>query len=80
MSNVLTGDIDICVGVYSVFVLFLIRAYHSSKEPNRLCNKDCGSEEEVRAQRMFITSPGNPTDSVIKITEMRKRPELNEGL
>jgi hypothetical protein len=51
---------DVCVCVYSVFVLYrmqvtaLRRADRSSKESYRLCNKDCATEEEARAQQMAV--------------------------
>jgi hypothetical protein len=46
---------DVCVCVYSVFVLSCVqvaafrRADHSSKESYRLCKNDYGTEEEARA-------------------------------
>jgi hypothetical protein len=51
---------DICVRVYSVFVLSFVlvealqRADHSSKETYRLCKNDYETEEEVRAQQRSV--------------------------
>jgi hypothetical protein len=50
-----TQGMDVCVCVYSVFVLSCVqvaalrRADHSSKESYRLCKKDVETEEEARA-------------------------------
>jgi hypothetical protein len=50
-----TQSINVCVCVYSVFVLSYVyvaalrRADHSSKVSYRLCKKDYGPEEEPRA-------------------------------
>jgi hypothetical protein len=55
-----TQGMDVCVCVYSVFVLFFVqvaalrRADHSSKESYRLCKKDYGTEEEARAQQRAV--------------------------
>jgi hypothetical protein len=51
---------DVCVCVYSVFVLSCIyvaalrRADHSSKESYRLCKKDYEIEEVARAQQRAL--------------------------
>jgi hypothetical protein len=51
---------DICVCIYSVFVLSRVqvaalrRAVHSFKESYRLCKKDYETEEEARAQQMDV--------------------------
>jgi hypothetical protein len=48
-------DIDVCVCVYSVFVLSCVqvadlwRADHLSKESYRLCKNDHETEEDARA-------------------------------
>jgi hypothetical protein len=55
-----TQDMDVCVCVYSVFVLSFVyvaalrRADHSSKESYRLCKKDYETEEEARAQQRAV--------------------------
>jgi hypothetical protein len=55
-----TQDMDACVCVYSVFVLYSVwvaalrRANHSSKESYRLCKKDYETEEEMRAQQRAV--------------------------
>jgi hypothetical protein len=55
---------DVCVCVYSVFVLFcmwvaaLRRADPPSKEFYRLCKKDYAAEEEARAQRRVVGIDG----------------------
>jgi hypothetical protein len=51
-----TQDMVICMWVYSVFMFFLRRADHSSKEPYRLCKKDYGTEEEAKTQQRAIES------------------------
>jgi hypothetical protein len=51
---------DVCVCVYSVFVLFCVwvaalrRADHSSKESYHLCKHNYETEEEARAQQRAI--------------------------
>jgi hypothetical protein len=55
-----TRGIDVCVWVYSVFVLFcmqvvaLRRTDHLSKESYRPCKKDYGTEEEAREQQRAV--------------------------
>jgi hypothetical protein len=55
---------DVCVCVYSVFVLSCIqvaalrRADPLSKEAYRLCKKDYGTEKEVRAQQRAVEPLG----------------------
>jgi hypothetical protein len=55
-----TQGMDVCVCVYSVFVLScmyvaaLLRADHSFKESHRLCNKDYETDEEARAQQRAV--------------------------
>jgi hypothetical protein len=52
---------DVCVCVYSVFVLSCVyvaalwRADHSSKESYRLCKEDYETEEEARAQQRAVS-------------------------
>jgi hypothetical protein len=58
-SNPIQG-MDVCVCVYSVFVLScafvaaLRRAEHSSKEPYRMCKKGYETEEEAGAQQSAV--------------------------
>jgi hypothetical protein len=55
-----TQVMDVCVYVYSVFVLSCVyaaalrRADHSSKESYRLCKKDYETEEEARAHQRAV--------------------------
>jgi hypothetical protein len=55
-----TQGMDVCVCVYSVFVLSCVQvaalrhADHSSKESYRLCKKHYETEEEARAQQMAV--------------------------
>jgi hypothetical protein len=55
-----TQRMDVCVCVFSVFALSCVqvvalrRADPSSKEPYRLCKKDCETEEETRAQQRAV--------------------------
>jgi hypothetical protein len=53
-----TQVMDICVCVYSVFVLSCVTALrqadHSSKESYHLCKKDYETEEEARAQQKAV--------------------------
>jgi hypothetical protein len=55
-SNLNQG-VDVCVCIYSVFVLSSVqvaalrRANHSSKEFYRLCKNDYETEEDARAQQ-----------------------------
>jgi hypothetical protein len=55
-----TQGMDVCVCVYSVFVLSCVqvaafrRADHSSKETYRLCKKDYETEEEARAKQRAV--------------------------
>jgi hypothetical protein len=60
-SNPIRG-MDVCVYVYSVFVLSCVQvaasqwADHSSKGIYCLCNKDYITEEETRAQQKAVES------------------------
>jgi hypothetical protein len=49
-----TQGMNVCVCVYSVFVLSLRRADHSSKESYRLCKKHYETEEESRVQQRAV--------------------------
>jgi hypothetical protein len=55
-----TQGMDVCVCVYSVFVLSCVyvealrRTDHSSKESYRLCKNDYETEEEARVQRRSV--------------------------
>jgi hypothetical protein len=55
-----TQSMDVCVCVYSVFVLFYVQvsalrwADHSSKKSYRLCKKDYGTEEEAGAKQKLV--------------------------
>jgi hypothetical protein len=50
----LTQGMDVCVYIYSVFVLSLRRADPPSEESYRLCKNDYETEEEVRAQQRAV--------------------------
>jgi hypothetical protein len=55
-----TQGMDVCVYVYSVFVLSCVlvaalrRADHYSKESHRLCKKDYETEEQARVQQRTV--------------------------
>jgi hypothetical protein len=59
-----TQGMDVCVCVYSVFVLFCVlvaalrRADPPSKETYRLCKKDYGSEEEEEEEMSYLYTVG----------------------
>jgi hypothetical protein len=60
MGSNSTQGMDVCVCVYSVFVLFCVyvaafrRADPPSKESYRLCKKDYETEEKARAQQRVV--------------------------
>jgi hypothetical protein len=47
---------DVCVFVYSVFVLSCDGLIIRPRSPNRLCKKDYELEEEARAQQRAVES------------------------
>jgi hypothetical protein len=57
-----TRGMDICMCVYSVFVLSCVyvealrRADHSSKESYHLCKKDYETEDKARAKQRAVES------------------------